>query len=169
MASRKHSWAVYVKSAGEINIGALYVPPRLTDFVKQIYAELGAEAEINNSGEPAGDTGIVECEQDEYHKTLYAYIKVSGRDLTEEMAAVESGYTDSLQTSVVFLNIQDPAAVYGFEALKEAGYKFAGLKPLCGEHEYIIMSKTNDVVIDASEFQMTDALRRLFVKVGEAE
>ena len=166
--SRKHSWSVYVKNSGQSKPKTLYVSERLTGLIGNVYAALGTAPVIDSSDLNPFEGCHVEYEQDEYHKTLYIYVLTSGNSLREEVEAIERNYADELQTIVLFLNINDTGAVYGYETLKQSGYVLSGIKPLCGDHEYILMSKTKGVVIDTTEFQMTDALKSLFERIGEA-
>jgi len=169
ITSQKHSWAVYVKNSENLDIGTIYIPSQLTGFVRQIYSSLRAAPNIISGMHKAADTSFIKYEQDEYHKTLYAYAMECGYDLIKKMEIIEQNYTDELQTVVLFVRINDPSAEYGFTALSEAGYRFTGLKPLCGDHEYLIMSKTKAVIVDKTKFRMTDSLRHILERTGEGE
>ncbi|MCL2035959.1 MAG: GNAT family N-acetyltransferase [Oscillospiraceae bacterium] len=166
LASQKISWAVYVKNDGS-NGGTVYVPSHLKGFVREIYTSLGADVQFADESGKLNETSHIEYKQDDYHKTLNIDIIASGRDLRERLEMLEKEYTDELQTSMVLLNISEPGAVYGYEVMRAAGYRFFGLNPLAGERETIIMSKINRVLIDSAEFQLTVPAQRLFERVSE--
>jgi len=167
--STKHTWALYVRnnkqSDGETD--TLYISRRLNDIINHIYGTLGIKPLINNDEIKPVKLSFIEYEQDEYHKTLYLYITVGGTDLAEKLNQIEENHTGPLQTFIAFLNINDETAIYGYEILSKHGYKFAGLKPLCGEYEYILMTKTINIIINNAELQMTDSLKQLFKRIGE--
>ena len=167
ITSTKHTWALYVRNNETKLTDTVYVPKRLNNITNHIYGTLGIEPQINNDETRPLKPSAIEYEQDEYHKTLYLYISASGLDLSDEINQLEENYTGSLQTYIVFLNINDETAIYGYETLFKSGYKFAGLKPLCGECEYILMTKTNNIIIDNAELEMTDSLKYLFERIGE--
>lgn len=163
--SKKHTWAVYVTKNGTVQTDTLYVPVRLKDLVYDIYETLGLFPVIDCNCATVGKASRVEHEQDDYHKTLYLYVMVSGEDLQESIQTLEKQYADELQTFIVYLNINDKTATYGFKTLEKSGYDFSGLKPICGDCEYVIFSKTDGVYIDCAELQMTDMLRRLYERI----
>ncbi|MCL1822986.1 MAG: hypothetical protein FWG44_02165 [Oscillospiraceae bacterium] len=165
--SLKHSWAIYIKSNSQTVVNLLYVPERFAEFICGKYAEFGIKPSVQSSVISPPETSRIKYEQDVYHKTLYIYISVSGSDLREKVSEVEKKYNDRLQTVVLFLNINDAGAVWGFETLSESGYKFTGMKPFCGEFEYIVFAKMNHVFFDMSELKMTDSLKQIFERIGQ--
>ena len=164
-SSQKQSWSVYVKNSGRTEPIALYIPEYIGLFVKEIYESLGISPIIQCPKSPFSAQCELKYEQDEYHNTLYIYISKCGGGLREKISGLEQEYNDNLQTYSIFLNINDPGAVEGFEMLKELGYEFSGLKPLCGNNEFIIMSKTREGLIDYTELKMSSALKSVFERV----
>jgi N-acetylglutamate synthase-like GNAT family acetyltransferase len=167
LKSQKLTFAVYVRNNGQSTVKPLYIPEKLTQFTRERYSALGITAEINcKQVQPCAETQT-EYLQDEYNHALSIFVFKCGQDLTKRIGEIEKSYTSKLQTIDLYLNINEPSAVYGYEALVKAGYKFAGLMPLCGEYEYIIMSKLNDVFIDTSELAMTKKLTNVFERIIE--
>ena len=166
-ATQKHSWCLYVKNNAAADAGAVYVPKCLKALVSEIYASAGASVNIAADACAPAAPGRYSYARDEHHRTLYITVAASGTDLREWLETLEQEHT--LQTAVAYLNISDPGAPHGYETLKAAGYRFAGLKPLCGEHEYMILSKTGRVLIDRAEFQITESVRRLLERISDQE
>jgi len=167
LKSEKISLGIYVRNNGQSTVKPLYIPEKLAQFTQERYSALGITAEINNKKVQPGEKTQTEYLQDEYNLALSIFVFKCGQDLTERIGEIEKSYTSRLQTFDLYLNINEPSAVYGYEALVKAGYKFAGLMPLCGEYEYIIMSKLNDVFIDTSELVMTEKLTNVFERIIE--
>ncbi|MCL2254333.1 MAG: hypothetical protein FWC09_07790, partial [Lachnospiraceae bacterium] len=164
--SQKHTWAVYIRNNGKNIIKRVYVPARFTQIVEELYNSIGIFPDINlDYHEPTTESRI-QLKQDDYHKTLYLYVIKSGFDLHKRIKEAEQKYNGELQSIVLFLSISDRGAVFGLEKLIKAGYKFTGIKPLCAEHEYAIMSKTNSVYIDFNEMKMTDNMKNIFDKIN---
>lgn len=182
--SLKHTLALYIRNNGTTDVGKLYVPEHLAEFIMELYGALGISPVLVRSGSSRdasgpdatkrdisipGNPSQLSYEQDEYHLTLYIYIMTCGVDLKSRLKAIECQYTQKLQSMVLHLNINDPGAVYGYEMLKDSGYKFSGIKPLCGDHEYLLMSKFGSSLISTAELQMTDLDRRVYERVDRIE
>ncbi len=159
--SKKHSWAVYIQCDGHRHVEMVYVPESLRDFVRPIYARLGVAPVILHRAHLSGGSSVIEYGQDDDHKTLTLFVLKSGDDLTGQIGGIRKRYTDELQTDLLYLNICDPGAIVGYRALYACGFRFAGIMPLCGHCEYIILSDTRKVALDFSELVMTEALSKI--------
>ena len=159
--SQKHSWAIYIKNVKNKNV-SIYVPEYMGQFVKEVYDPLGVTYVANHQSNPLKEQSILTHEQDNYHKTLYIYISVCGKDISQRIKELEQNYNDPLQTVSVFLNISESGGSGGIEALKKMGYKISGLKPLCAKNEFVILNKTKDVFIQTSELKMTAKLNAVY-------
>lgn len=73
------------------------------------------------------------------------------------------------QTINVCLNINDPNAQNAYVVLKEMGYFFTGLKPLCSDREYMILHKAGDVEIFFEDYVLTGGFRELADYVGKSK
>jgi hypothetical protein len=167
LTSQKHTWAVYVRNNGQSEVGMLYVPEHLREFVLDRYTALGITPVFGES--TINKTSQLEYEQDDYHNTMYIYVTGSGEDLAESITLAEARHTAPLQTVILFLNMNDSGAEYGYNILTSLGYAFAGIKPLCGEFEYLLLYKVNEVYLDKTEFKMTAALSCLHERISEAK
>jgi hypothetical protein len=90
-----------------------------------MYDKLNVRADIKTGGR-RGKTRIRRVD-DTHNRTVYIH-------------ALECGIGFPEERSIVALNLRDPSAVYGYEALRQDGFRFCGFDPL-GEYEHAILYK----------------------------
>lgn len=146
----KHSQGIQVRAAGRRDAGTIYVPRRHREFCRRIYDRLGVECRIRT--DPG--TGFLplvsrlQIRQNRDQSSLEIRVLQTGRDLAERIRSLHDQYPlTGRQTANVFLNISDENAVWGYERLREKGYFFTGLKPLCSEREYMALHNPGEVEI----------------------
>lgn len=164
--SQKQSHSVYVKNEKNIGHASIYIPTHIKPFAQEVYESLGVSCVVNCDELPlfSGDS-VLECEQNEKHKTLDIYLWKCGDNLRQSINSLEGDCSGELQTYNIFLNVKDPSAILGLRQLTELGYRFSGMIPLCGNHEFVIMTKTNNVLIDYNELKMSNKLQQLFERI----
>ncbi len=162
--NRKHSQGIQIRAVGKRDAGVVYLPEEHYAFCRDIYASLGvvftiATANIrripdNEDREAQDRTGQLpvytemEYVNDDLQHSLTIDVRRAGRDLAKRITKLHTRYPlQGKQTAVVFINCNDPGAVWAYEVLQEMGYFFTGLKPLCSEREYIVMHHEGEMQI----------------------
>jgi len=162
--SQKHTYAIFVKNDKTVTLEPIYVPLQLADLTREVYESLGESPVIETAGDSAART-VTEHNYDSINETLFVYVFECGTDLPDTVNRLQVEYNTSLFSSIIFLNINEPSAVYGFEVLKNLGYAFNGFMPLCGKCEFAVFTKTDGVYIDYDELQMTDELKSFYERI----
>ena len=136
--------------------GKIYLPVEHQNFAEKIYSALKVHHEIiTYKINLKGESKIVVEDSPEQKKTLI-YVDNSGADLIEKISEIENARRDELQTFTLFLNISDEKAVAAYEVLRGLGYFFAGIKPLGGVREVMILQNPKKVPIYFEELKATD-------------
>lgn len=179
--NRKHSQGVQVCAVGKTNAGALYLPVRHRDFCERIYRCFGVKYQLaepaENMAEMSGGQkrkrgenalGAIPGYTDMTYKNdvLQASLEIRihsvGQDLPDRMKELHCEFPlKGKQTSGIFLNCNDPGAVWACGILEEMGYFFTGLKPLCSRREYMILHHPGEVEIYFGDYQATEEFRQL--------
>lgn len=176
--NRKHSQGIQIRAVGKRDAGVVYLPEEHYAFCRDIYASLGAVFTI-----AAADIRRIpdneDCEAQDRTRQLPVYtemeyanddlqhgltidIRRAGRDLAERIMKLHTRYPlQGKQTAVIFINCNDPGAVWAYEVLQEMGYFFTGLKPLCSEREYIVMHNEGEVQIYFEDYWVSGEFANL--------
>lgn len=176
--NRKHSQGIQIRAVGKQDAGTLYLPEEHYGFCRDIYASLGAvftiaAADIRRL--PDGDNHEtddqtqrlpvyteMEYANDDLQHSLTIDIRCAGRDLVKRITKLHTRYPlQGKQTAVIFLNCNDPGAVWAYETLQEMGYFFTGLKPLCSEREYIVLHHEGEVEIFFEDYWVSGEFANL--------
>lgn len=155
--NQKHSQGIQIRAMDKQDAGILYIPDEHLVFCQSIYGTLGVESRFAGTDSQSEETEshgeFPACSEIEYtnndvHKSLVIRINRIGRDLEERIRQLFSQYPlRGRQTAVVLLNCNDAGAVWGYEILKGMSFFFAGLRPLCGEWEYMVLHHSGEVKI----------------------
>ncbi|MBD5487476.1 MAG: hypothetical protein HDR13_01590 [Lachnospiraceae bacterium] len=176
--NRKHSQGIQIRAVGKRDAGVVYLPEEHYAFCRDIYASLGAVFTIaaadirripdNEDCEAQDRTGQLpvytemEYVNDDLQHSLTIDIRRAGRDLAERITKLHTRYPlQGKQTAVIFINCNDPGAVWAYEVLQEMGYFFTGLKPLCSEREYIVMHHEGEVQIYFEDYWVSGEFANL--------
>lgn len=176
--NRKHSQGIQIRAVGKRDAGTLYLPEEHYGFCRDIYASLGAvftiaAADIRRL--PDGDNHEtddqtqrlpvyteMEYANDDLQHSLTIDIRRAGCDLAKRITKLHTRYPlQGKQTAVIFLNCNDPGAVWAYETLQEMGYFFTGLKPLCSEREYIVLHHEGEVEIFFEDYWVSGEFANL--------
>lgn len=176
--NRKHSQGIQIRAVGKRDAGTLYLPEEHYGFCRDIYASLGAVFTIaaadirrlpdDDNHETDDQTQRLpvytemEYANDDLHHSLTIDIRRAGRDLAKRITKLHTRYPlQGKQTAVIFLNCNDPSAVWAYEVLQEMGYFFTGLKPLCSEREYIVLHHEGEVEIFFEDYWLSGEFANL--------
>lgn len=177
--NRKHSQGIQIRAVGKRDAGTLYLPEEHRAFCRDIYGSLGAEytladaqihrqpeaAECGEAKDPAERLPVyteMEYANDNLQHSLTVDIRRAGRDLVKRITKLHTRYPfKGKQTVVIFLNCNDPGAVWAYETLQNMGYFFTGLKPLCSEREYMVLHHEGEVEIYFEDYWVSGEFANL--------
>lgn len=171
--NEKHSYGIQILPLEKQNAGRLYVPKELFSVCSGIYDALGVsfrlvqevEGRMQDRGLPNDST--VSYVQDILQKNLEIEVSKVGEDLPKRVEELKRKYPlTGRQTANLFLNINDPHAVWAYKKLKEAGYFFAGLKPLCSAQEYMVLHHRGEVEIHFEDYVLSGEFQKLLADCG---
>lgn len=165
----KHSQGIQVRAIGKKDAGTLYIPREHVPFCSKIYDSLGVKCHIrensNEKEEFSGYSGII-CQNNREQQSLEIRIYRVGADFKSQMEQIHTRYPlQGKQTANVFLNCNEPQAIYAYSVLKEMGYFFTGLKPLCSEREYMVLHHPGEVGIWFEDYVVSDEFSALITYV----
>lgn len=157
----KQSFLVASRAEKKRHAGVIFPPPEHRAFLLDIYRSLGVGCTVGEAPLPPSEPSVLSLQENALHRLLTAKIDRCGPDLArraeECLSRRESG--SPLWTATFFLNLQDPAAPFGYQTLTGLGFRFAGLHPLCEEGEYLILHHPLGVEIPFPEFQVDEQYR----------
>ena len=138
------------------NAGKLYIHPDISGLAEPIYNSLGVKVDIQNTGQ-CGETCISRL-HDTHNRTLYIHATECGAGFVRELHELQELHElhELQERSIVVLNLNDPSAIFGYEALRSAGYRFCGFDPL-GQYEHAIFYNT----VFNGDMQMTEQVKIL--------
>ena len=88
-------------------------------------------------------------------------VRSVGEDLAERMGEIHSMYGAADQTFNLFLNMNSAAGVAAYHELSAMGYFFTGIKPICGEREYMALHRAGDVPVSLDALRLTEPFAEL--------
>ena len=160
-ANWKHHLVIIVCKAGQETAGQIYVPAMHEAIALEIYGALGVHTQVGTGAAELSGKSVCREEQDEGQLCCTIWVDESGLDLADCLQAIEARYTKPLQTFNVFLNISEPKAVAAYGLLCQKGYFFAGFRPICCDHEIMVMHKPGKVPIDFTSLVLTEEAGKL--------
>lgn len=121
--------------AGSARAAELYCPPEHTEAVGRIYSLLGVEPKFRD-GTPGTAPGRSQIREsvDAGHGSRVWIIGQPGADLGERLGQVKE------QAFLCYLNLCAPGAAEAYAAFKSRGFVFAGMKPLNGNGEFMLLA-----------------------------
>lgn len=166
----KHSQGVQVMAMEKRTAGELYLPEEHREFCSHIYRTLGVTYQMGEMKPRLRKKSDITWKENEEQFSLEIRIHEAGRDLRRSMELLESCFpVVGCQTINVCLNINDPNAQIAYLVLKEMGYFFTGLKPLCSDREYMVLHKDGEVETSFEDYVLTGEFRELADYVGKSK
>ena len=157
----KLTLGIMIRKMKKQNVGTIYLPPIHGKTAQKIYDSLRVECDIRESASPLAGKSEISVTHDERQKTTFADIDNSGEDLAEKMRELHAKFAGDGQTFNVMLNINDEKSVAAYEVLHSMGYFFAGLKPLCGANEIMILHNAGNVRINFDSLKLIPSFAEL--------
>ena len=160
-ANQKHHHVIIVRKVSQEDAGTIHIPSQHEAIAREIYRTLDVRIAVVTEKMPLAGTSICREEQDRGQLSCTIWVDESGVDLADRLRAIESRYPAPLQTYNVFLNISDAKAVAAYELLCRMGYFFTGWRPICCDHEIMVLHKPQGLHIDFSSLELTEEAARL--------
>lgn len=164
----KHSQGIQVMPLSKKDVGTLYLPQEQQEFCAKTYQKLGVTFKIqtdqNNSMDQNGvvETSVISYIQDKKQNSLEIRIIRICTDWEQKVENLEKEFGKSERETInIFLNCKDPKAVVAYEKLKQKGYFFTGIRPLCSDKEYMILHYAGGITIHFEDYNVTEEFGEL--------
>jgi N-acetylglutamate synthase-like GNAT family acetyltransferase len=167
--NHKHSHGIQVKALRKKDAGIIYIPSKHGLFVDEIYRNLGVSCQISHN-KPGffrmkgkmPDESVIAFNEDYMQNSLEIRIHAVGYDLKQRIKELHEIFPlKGKQTAGVFLNCTDSNAVWAYEILSRMGYFFSGMRPLCGQNEYMVLHNPGEVKIAFKDYRTNDEFKKL--------
>lgn len=161
----KHSQGIQVRALGKGDAGRLYLPKEHQDFCRSIYETLGVRYQL--TGERDGGIffpahSVIAYKNDEFQQSLEIHILQVGANLQGHVERIHDRYSlTGRQTANIFLNINDPWAIWAYHVLRQLGYFFTGFKPLCSEREFMVLHNCGQIPIYFEDYVLSSEFSHL--------
>ncbi|MCL2821392.1 MAG: GNAT family N-acetyltransferase [Oscillospiraceae bacterium] len=157
----KNMLAIYVRNFNVKKTKPLFIHRSVAALADKVYTDLGVSLHSQQSGK-CGKINTIGNIYDSHDDVLFIQVKKCSCDLAQNLDAIASKYRSSNNlTELVFLNLCDPSAIYGYESITNNGYKFCGFDPL-GEYENAVFFKGK---VNQSKPAATECLEALFDEI----
>jgi GNAT superfamily N-acetyltransferase len=136
-AGGKNALVLLTGNLSAKDAGTLYIHKNISGPARRMYDRFGVSADIHHGGR-RGENKAVPL-YDAHNRALYIQAAECGAGLAGVLADLRKRYTEADSVTVA-LNLCDRSGVYGYEALRDSGYRFCGFDPL-GQFEHAIFYK----------------------------
>jgi len=160
----KQTFLVAACNRGKTDAGVLYLPEEHRSFAASCYRSMETECCIAEEASRLAPDTQLQAWQDERHQTLTGRVERCGADLKEKIEELLICWGDRcpLETATFFLNCNDPSAEAGYRVMRDLGFHFAGLHPLCLSGEYMILHHPMAVEVPFDRMHVDDSYRAVF-------
>ncbi len=170
----KHSEVIMVRAAAKKNAGTVYLPEDISDFAGKIYKKLGVEFSIVTEGEPQKSVPEERCEftvtADDVQQFVTVKLSKTGSDLKEQMKKLIDKYKGKgYWTIQINLLCDTPAVFKDYDSLREIGFFFTGLKPLCSDREQFYMQWIDEWPLIMEDYVLTDSFKEVRDEIGKVK
>ncbi|WP_155951002.1 GNAT family N-acetyltransferase [Pseudobutyrivibrio sp. MD2005] len=164
--SEKYAQAILVLPLKKKNAGKIYISEHEKDLVTYLYKKLNVDFEIDTTiNEPTEVASEISVKVTEREQSLCIRVNKIGLDLKSVIEELQKKYAGELWTMQLILPTSDRESIWAQAKLKELGFYFTGLKPLCNEKEQIFMQYIGNVKFYPEEFVFTDDFRYLMDEI----
>ncbi len=141
--------------------GRVYLPKELAEYAAFIYDKLGAEYEIEtekiNDTVSAVTSEIDVSMENEVNRYISITIHQWGDDLLQKISQIMAEHENEKNwTYLLVVNIDTPEFLTWYKRLKERGFFFGGMQPLCGEHERVFLYWVGDLELQMERYRVTE-------------
>ncbi len=168
--SEKYGQAILIMPVGKRDAGEIYIHPEIESSVRRLYDKLGVNVNIISRAPEASDATVSDATSlsmsvNDREQSISIKVDVIGKDLMERIREVISSHSEKFWTIQLILPVNESAALTAYEDLKNEGFFYTGIRPLCSEKEQILMQYTGDVYFCFEEFSLTDDFQTLLGEV----
>lgn len=170
----KHSQGIQIRAVKKEDAGTIYLPKEHQAFARAVYGRLGVKYKLAKEKREAGkekkegipgkmpEESLLTYKNNSVQSSLEINIYAVGADLREKLAMIYEKYPlTGRQTANVFLNCSDKYSVYAYRILKDRGWFFTGLKPLCSDREFLIMHHKGEVAVYFEDYVVSREFKPL--------
>jgi anti-sigma regulatory factor (Ser/Thr protein kinase) len=141
--SEKHNLIIGVRPMKKKNAGRLYLPLEYRSFVESVYRELDVGFDIGEAeSDTADQASRLEVTQNEKHLYCEGKVYSAGIDFEDRIKELLKTYQNPKQSFNLFINLLHPACGKACSILRKLGFFCAGLEPLAGSCEYLVMHRS---------------------------
>jgi len=160
--SEKYAQAILVKPIKKQNAGKIYIDEQIKRIVSSLYKKLNVGFEIDTTeNKPEEKKTQFTIKLNEREQMICVRVNNIGLDLKEVISDVINSHKGELWTTQVILPTSDVQSVWAQKQVREIGFFFSGLRPLCNEKEQLYMQYIGDVKFYFDELVLTDSFREL--------
>lgn len=161
----KYSEGIMILPVGKQNAGKVYFPEELQGFAKKIYGKLGVTYRFMDSGDgtgtcsfmaPVRENAELYAVTDNMQRMILVSIRRSGKDLCSQIRQLLNGHDERLWTVQVTISADTPISLWEYAQLKEMGFFFTGMKPVCGIREQYYMQWVGDTELYMEDYILTE-------------
>jgi N-acetylglutamate synthase-like GNAT family acetyltransferase len=138
----KHNHLVSCLPLGKQDAGTIYAPPPYAGFINDVYASLKVKYTMEQEPEcgPPSPRSLFEFMQFNPHRYCELLIREPSADYGDILDGTLKQYASlEDQTFNAFINLNDPRCPSLCRVMEEWGFFFAGVQPLAGSYEYMIL------------------------------
>lgn len=156
----KHTLTVAVCPELKCDVGTLYLPEEHAGFISRIYDRLNVRYTLSEGH--ASQVSSISCSPDETQHTLTLWIFRGGKDLDARVRKILEKPHHPQQTINAFVDMNDPGAADTYRTLRQHGFIFAGIHPLCGNGEFMLLHHSMNMTIEFDKLCIDDGYREVF-------
>lgn len=158
----KQSEGVGILPVSKRDVGRVYVPEELVDFATEKYSELGVEYQLSSEKELiTTKESAVSIHTDELQRMEIIRITEIGDDILPILEQRIASHTESEWVYQVIMPANNGAVIDAYDRLKDIGFFFTGLLPICGKCEHIYMQYVGDLDLQLEDYSLTPEFERV--------
>lgn len=139
-AGDRISQTIMCKAGEGQDAGEIYCPAEHREIAAELYHRLGCGYRFCDGKAPVKNTVWEVCREME-HQSCIGIVRETGEDFEAVVGAFfEKEKATGCETFLCYVNLSAAGAEMACETLKKLGFFFAGMKPLNGDGEYLLMT-----------------------------
>lgn len=158
------AWAVRMLSCPSRTV---YVPEEAGDIVRFVLEEAKTTRPFAPGSPPAPETySELILDIDRRLRDGRIFVTTVGSDIAACLKASHLRLKNEIcESTVIFLNLNDPAAPQAYDAAKALGYFCVGMFPGCNTHDYLLMQNILVSTVNYAGFETIDSFTTLLGKI----
>jgi hypothetical protein len=161
---RKYSAGAMCYPVEKKEAGTIYVPKEWQAYCCRVYDNLKVDVKMHSDMDAVDipDTSeIVVTDVNDMNRYIAIQVVRSGTDLAHRIRELMLEHTDGVHnpdawTYLVIIDIDSPEFLPLYESLKDMGFFFGGLQPLCGPHERAFLYWVGDLELQMEKYVVTE-------------